>query len=249
MTHILKSSTRTRRRQICRKHAFARISENVGAGSPSRRTSASATPVNYAVTPKRAMRCGINRYYDPATGQFISVDPLVGASGQPYAYTGDNPINRADPEGLRWFWMTGQNGNRGWHWWTGHEYDYLCPGDETSSHCGGPTSPPSSYAAKAYEADVFGIAQVSERLNSIVMPIRRFYNSPAVHWVGFVGKIGWWCYGGNRKTGAALWGAAEGSAIPLVGTAGGAIIGGLGGCVYGYEMRLTAANQTPLEVP
>jgi hypothetical protein len=45
----------------------------------------------------------IGRYYDPATGQFLSVDPLVDATGEPYAYTGDDPVNGVDPLGL-WGW-------------------------------------------------------------------------------------------------------------------------------------------------
>ena len=42
----------------------------------------------------------IGRYYDPATGQFLTVDPLVDETGQPYAYTGDDPVNGTDPLGL-----------------------------------------------------------------------------------------------------------------------------------------------------
>ncbi len=42
----------------------------------------------------------IGRYYDPGTGQFLSVDPLVQETGQPYAYTGDDPVNAVDPLGL-----------------------------------------------------------------------------------------------------------------------------------------------------
>jgi RHS repeat-associated protein len=42
----------------------------------------------------------INRYYDPTTGTFVSVDPDVGVSGQPYSYTGDDPVNGVDPLGL-----------------------------------------------------------------------------------------------------------------------------------------------------
>jgi uncharacterized protein RhaS with RHS repeats len=41
----------------------------------------------------------VGRYYDPATGQFLSVDPLVDDTGQAYAYTGDDPVNEADPTG------------------------------------------------------------------------------------------------------------------------------------------------------
>src|SRR5271154_4464989 len=31
------------------------------------------------------------RVYDPATAQFLTVDPLKALSGEPYSYTGDNP--------------------------------------------------------------------------------------------------------------------------------------------------------------
>lgn len=41
-----------------------------------------------------------NRYYDPATGQFISSDPLVDVTNQPYAYVGGDPVDNIDPSGL-----------------------------------------------------------------------------------------------------------------------------------------------------
>jgi RHS repeat-associated protein len=40
------------------------------------------------------------RTYDPATGQFLSRDPLVALTGRPYSYGADNPVNNADPDGL-----------------------------------------------------------------------------------------------------------------------------------------------------
>jgi RHS repeat-associated protein len=40
------------------------------------------------------------RYYDPATAQFLTVDPLVSTTHTPYAYVGDNPLNSTDPSGL-----------------------------------------------------------------------------------------------------------------------------------------------------
>jgi RHS repeat-associated protein len=40
------------------------------------------------------------RYYDPATGQFMSRDPLVVLTGEAYGYVGDNPLNEVDPLGL-----------------------------------------------------------------------------------------------------------------------------------------------------
>ena len=42
----------------------------------------------------------VNRYYDPATDQFIAVDPLVYQTGQAFAYAGDDPANGSDPNGL-----------------------------------------------------------------------------------------------------------------------------------------------------
>ncbi len=42
----------------------------------------------------------INRYYDPGTDQFVSIDPAVEQTGQPYAFTGNNPLNASDPLGL-----------------------------------------------------------------------------------------------------------------------------------------------------
>jgi len=41
------------------------------------------------------------RYFDPSTGQFISRDPSVATTLRPYSYAGDNPVNVADPTGLR----------------------------------------------------------------------------------------------------------------------------------------------------
>ncbi|HXX90864.1 MAG TPA: RHS repeat-associated core domain-containing protein [Acidimicrobiales bacterium] len=48
-------------------------------------------------------RCGVHRYYDPSTSQFLSADPAVASTGEPYAYVDGNPVNEADPLGL-WGW-------------------------------------------------------------------------------------------------------------------------------------------------
>jgi RHS repeat-associated protein len=40
------------------------------------------------------------RTYDPVTAQFLSVDPAVQETGEPYSYAGGNPTNRGDPSGL-----------------------------------------------------------------------------------------------------------------------------------------------------
>ena len=40
------------------------------------------------------------RDYDPATAQFLTVDPLVDGTRMPYAYVANNPLNSVDPTGL-----------------------------------------------------------------------------------------------------------------------------------------------------
>jgi RHS repeat-associated protein len=45
-----------------------------------------------------------HRYYDPITGEFVSVDPMVNQTHEPYAYASDDPVNSSDPTGL-WKWI------------------------------------------------------------------------------------------------------------------------------------------------
>ena len=44
-----------------------------------------------------------NRYYDPTSAQFLTVDPLIQATGDPYGYTAGNPLQFTDPLGLTWW--------------------------------------------------------------------------------------------------------------------------------------------------
>ena len=55
-----------------------------------------------------------SRYYEPATAQFISVDPRVSGSGQPYAFAADDPINASDPLGQ---WPCASGGTCGTTQW------------------------------------------------------------------------------------------------------------------------------------
>jgi RHS repeat-associated protein len=43
------------------------------------------------------------RVYDPETAQFLSIDPALEDTGEPYGYAGENPLNHVDPTG-RWSW-------------------------------------------------------------------------------------------------------------------------------------------------
>jgi RHS repeat-associated protein len=44
------------------------------------------------------------RVYDPATAQFLTRDPWVALTGEPYSYVGDNPLTFADPTGRCSVW-------------------------------------------------------------------------------------------------------------------------------------------------
>jgi RHS repeat-associated protein len=61
----------------------------------------SSTPFGYAgdYTDPTGLNYNLHRYYDPGTGQFISVDPLIDQTGAPYSYAGQDPINGFDLDG------------------------------------------------------------------------------------------------------------------------------------------------------
>jgi RHS repeat-associated protein len=63
------------------------------------------TPFGYAggYTDPDGLIYLLNRYYNPATGQFISVDPAITQTLQPYAYANGNPVSLSDPTGLGWW--------------------------------------------------------------------------------------------------------------------------------------------------
>lgn len=73
---------------------------------------ASPSPYQYAgmATDGTGLDYDLARYYQPATGQFISQDPagLAGSGTNLYGYAADNPINYTDPTGLAsvkdWSW-------------------------------------------------------------------------------------------------------------------------------------------------
>jgi hypothetical protein len=99
MTHRVTSPSRSPARTYCRKHAFARFSPNVSLGTQVQGCSPRWRQVSYDLQPRLAVGCSVGRYYDPATGQFLSVDPMVQRTQQAYAYAGDDPLNGKDPTG------------------------------------------------------------------------------------------------------------------------------------------------------
>ncbi len=62
-----------------------------------------STPIGYAsayTDAETSFLYLVHRYYDPVTGQFLTVDPEVDETGQAYTYAGDAPIDGTDPLGL-----------------------------------------------------------------------------------------------------------------------------------------------------
>lgn len=72
-------------------------------GNPAGSTGTVAVPLGWAGE-YRDTESGLvylrARYYDPATAQFLSVDPAYEVTGDRYGYVGNNPLNGTDPTGL-----------------------------------------------------------------------------------------------------------------------------------------------------
>jgi RHS repeat-associated protein len=45
----------------------------------------------------------VNRYYDPISGQFLTVDSDLDETHEPFSYANDDPVNLVDPGGRSWF--------------------------------------------------------------------------------------------------------------------------------------------------
>ncbi len=94
------------------------------------------------------------RYYDPSTQQFLSVDPLVGITGQAYNYVGGSPLNFTDPTGLRKLGagpITPVQMPDGWWAWPGQGVSY-CSDPNTCDiiPVGGPGGMPCTWGAIEY---------------------------------------------------------------------------------------------------
>jgi len=75
------------------------------------------------------------RWYDPGTGQFLSTDPDVSQTLQPFAYAGGDPENNSDPSGLAAGPMPGKCDPNWFRWSMAHHACELVrrvPNDDTS---------------------------------------------------------------------------------------------------------------------
>lgn len=71
-------------------------------GNPTASTGTTANPLGYTgqyQDPESGYLYLRLRYYDPATANFISRDPLEASTGTPYSYANSNPTNVTDPSG------------------------------------------------------------------------------------------------------------------------------------------------------
>jgi RHS repeat-associated protein len=71
-------------------------------GNLTRETGTATTPIGFAGGYTDAATGNLYlqaRYYDPRTATFLTVDPLVSQTMQPYQYANDNPVNDTDPSG------------------------------------------------------------------------------------------------------------------------------------------------------
>ncbi len=75
-------------------------------GNLTSHTGTASSPVGYSgnwTDPDTGLVYLRARDYDPATAQFLTVDPLVDQTRQPYAYVASNPLTRTDPTGCDFF--------------------------------------------------------------------------------------------------------------------------------------------------
>ncbi len=72
-------------------------------GTPAGTTGTAASNIGYTgnwTDPDTGLIYLRARDYDPTTGQFLTVDPALEGTHQPYAYTGNDPLAETDPLGL-----------------------------------------------------------------------------------------------------------------------------------------------------
>jgi hypothetical protein len=77
------------------------------------------------------------RDYDPATAQFLTVDPEVDKTRQPYTYVAGNPLDNSDPTGLSCAGLLPGNSEpksdpQGTIWWDGQ---WITPADVYNEKC------------------------------------------------------------------------------------------------------------------
>jgi RHS repeat-associated protein len=118
VTYLVTDSLGSTRGAVSNSGALTATTSYDAWGNPETTGGLSAsTPFGYAggYTDPDGLIYLLARYYDPATGQFLSGDPDVTQTQEPYAYAGDNPITNSDPTGMDWRLYSSKTINYGWH--------------------------------------------------------------------------------------------------------------------------------------
>ena len=71
-------------------------------GTVTKHTGPNTTPIGFAgayTDLGTGLLYLVHRYYTPSTGQFLSVNPKVATTNEPYEYVTDDPVNNRDPRG------------------------------------------------------------------------------------------------------------------------------------------------------
>ncbi|MET9966710.1 RHS repeat-associated core domain-containing protein, partial [Streptomyces sp. NPDC006356] len=102
------------------------------------------------------------REYDPATGRFLSVDPVLDLTDPQqingYAYSNNSPVTSSDPTGL---WCDSCNDGKGWPTVHGYEDDESTKGDTGNAGGGtGTTQSPSQTVSVTQQDDEVWIEDV-----------------------------------------------------------------------------------------
>ncbi len=99
MTRGVATTKRSSAGGYCRRHDVERGPSNAHLGTEVLGCSPNLSLMAHG--PHRlAVDFVVGRYYDPETGQFLSVDPAVQQTLNAYLYAGDDPVNAGDPLGL-----------------------------------------------------------------------------------------------------------------------------------------------------
>jgi len=86
------------------RHASANHGRNVLTGCARSQHSRRSTRRTLHLPHICTSRARVARYYDPATAQFLTGDPIESVTQQPYQYANGDPLDQVDPLGLCGHW-------------------------------------------------------------------------------------------------------------------------------------------------
>jgi len=114
----------------------------------------------------------VGRYYDPQTGQFLTIDPLVDESRASYTYAGDEPVDAIDPNGTKWFFQRAYDavtsGRDEASFWTGVANGGLLLIQSTGASGVGQQAPPPVQISNSYSCPNNGFYQAGQLVGGLL---------------------------------------------------------------------------------